>query len=260
MRSAVAPALSRMATTLGWLGLALIVLPPAPVQAQRRLPPAGTHIFRRLLDGMGMEPLPPLRGLDTEPERTILIVHGDPRNALGGKNRLSRFLDDGGAVLFASDQAVTDNTLLDDLCRLTGCVIDGGTYYARTESNGEPSFYKSKECPILKAVAGAEPDLFRVKGGLGARLRVATNLPSYLHHCMDGQMDGIQTLAQLPFDAYPAAADQPHGLHQPARMKTQDRSLLPWIPKRSGLLFAGGARSVKGACWCWRTTACSSMP
>src|SRR4051794_2173999 len=62
----------------------------------------GTHAFRRILHDRGLKPLTSFADLEQAPQRSILIVYGDPRRSLPtrGGHWLQRFVDRGGAVLY----------------------------------------------------------------------------------------------------------------------------------------------------------------
>ena len=136
-------------------------------------------------------------GTLSEPAKTILIVHGDPKGSLKSKH-VTSLVKAGGAVLFASDQEVNDPNLAAALGDLTGYVISGQTVVCEKGMEirlgegirlGEdirkliqsPRYRNENACPFLVSPEGASPALLYLGGLRQEReLRVATNRPSYL--------------------------------------------------------------------------------
>src|ERR1700677_2989522 len=89
------------------LALGLIALLPAGAGGQQRFldpPPLGSHLFQNFLNGFGLQPLASMDELAAkDPSETVLVVFHD-LTCLDG-NQLAKFVDRGGAVLIASDQA-----------------------------------------------------------------------------------------------------------------------------------------------------------
>jgi hypothetical protein len=74
-------------------------------QPKPKYNPRGTDIFRWILGEQGLTPLAKIEEIVPEPQKTILIVLGDPASVEGLP--LKRFIADGGALLFATDRTTT---------------------------------------------------------------------------------------------------------------------------------------------------------
>jgi hypothetical protein len=89
--------------------LSVLALVPAAAVAQPHFldpPPLGTHLFQNFLNGFGLEPLVSVDDLaQKKPAETVLIVFGDLTCLDGMRGGLRKFVDEGGAVLIASDKS-----------------------------------------------------------------------------------------------------------------------------------------------------------
>lgn len=165
----------------------------------------GTHIFRRILFELHLEPLGSFAELGREdPRDTLLVVLGkadlladlkDPEgsivivedNVMGYRPRaelkgLKDYLDRGGAVLLATDQAMPP-PVAKEVENVTGVRLAGQTLAYRRQRGDvtRNSTYRGLDyCPLLQWVPGSVPNLFRDPETGGNDLQVATNVPSYL--------------------------------------------------------------------------------
>src|SRR5262249_8713076 len=108
-------------------GLAVLVafLAAAPAEAGPRPFQTGTHVLRRILFDQGCHPLAEVGDLARDTAQTVLVVIGDPGVALDRWRAgwLLTFVENGGAVLFASDQRVSSEKLDLELRGLAGVKI-----------------------------------------------------------------------------------------------------------------------------------------
>jgi hypothetical protein len=199
-------------------GLALLLgLLPLNARAQEAPEPTlsrneflrGTHVFRRVLADVGMEPLASFDELDKVPEQSILIVLGRTeclRELPGG---LDRFLQRGGALLLASDQRIDDRQISAQLQWIAGVVIAGDLIVCRERL---ATYQQAPHCPFLVPPPRAEPALLRNPRDESTRLRVATNLPSCL--LSDRRLINkrrLTELAYLPSQCYVERGGMPVG-------------------------------------------------
>jgi hypothetical protein len=189
-------------------GLALF-LPPAASGQQRQAHALaeGTHVLRRILFDLKVEPLENFDQLDN-PAQTILIVLGDFSLLGEVPGGLKEFVQRGGAVLLATDQAVTDPQAAKALEEIAGVRVSGRRVVVLND-NPRVRYKELQDCPILRPSSGSLPDLlFRNPRGkaLGS-LSVATNLPSYLLSA-GTRPRGVNDLARFPPDC---ARDTPNG-------------------------------------------------
>ncbi len=180
---------------LAALAVLLTVAPAGQAQRTRKRPfGEGTDYFRHILHTLQMKPLNGGEQLEQDPAHSLLIVLGDPGRLLG--KRLRPFLDNGGALLFASDQAVSDEDLRKEIASLSGWEIVGKLVHIPAV---DPA---TRECPILVPGAGANPDLpdlFHLTREPGEPpLRVMTNRPSYLQRVRNQPGFAFRPLATLP--------------------------------------------------------------
>jgi hypothetical protein len=161
-------------------------LPAAPIS------PLGTEGFRAILSQIGLTPLKNFQEFEAaDPHHTVVIAfrgsdangkpHPDMLDDLPGG--VKRFVDKGGAVLVATDQATNGARW----AKSFDVEVDGSNIYAFGAR-----YYHSANCPYIKEIsAGAIPDLFRQPGSppivwRNGRLErpvlqnVATNKPSFL--------------------------------------------------------------------------------
>src|SRR5436305_7282388 len=90
-----------------WLASLVIffVLPSLASAQSARIPfEQGDHAFRLVLNLFKFEPLSDIDQLDKHADHSILIVFGDTQ-ILDNTDKLKNFLDQGGAVLVATDRA-----------------------------------------------------------------------------------------------------------------------------------------------------------
>src|SRR5262249_32083807 len=117
--------------------LALLVA-PAPAQRVSRSPvpfAEQTHVLRRILFDQNFAPLQSLDGAADRPSHTALIVLGDLRPLVDLPGGLRKFLDDGGAVLAASDSMTQPLEVRQALRGVTGYSLPY-TGQARVEVRG----------------------------------------------------------------------------------------------------------------------------
>lgn len=150
------------------LAAVLLLIVPAILQAQPSAVPFGqsSHAFRYLLK---QQQLQPLNGLEemSDPAHTLLVVFGATGALAEIPGGLPRFLDQGGALLVATDRP-TAGRLEDEF----GVRVSGRQLAVDPEA---PAAYRHLgECPLLQATAVTDPPIFQ---GLRA---VATNRPSML--------------------------------------------------------------------------------
>jgi hypothetical protein len=182
-----------------WLGL---VLPFAAV-AQRPAPrpfDEGTHAFRAVLNQQGVRPVTSIDQVDADPAHSMVIALG---HITGTSNRLGDdvhglrwFLDNGGAVLIATDRPTPDWLFERFGVRVTGTFLrapDGFCYRGMAD------------CPFLEP---PENDITRPRilgqwllgrdtiGALfaGTDHKVATNRPSHLEF----QNSQLPVVANVP--------------------------------------------------------------
>jgi hypothetical protein len=166
-------------------GLALLLgLLPLNARAQEIPEPTlsrneflrGTHVFRRVLADVGMQSLTSFEELAKVPEESLLIVLGHTeclREVPGG---LDRFVQQGGALLLASDQPSAPE-VSPQVQRVAGVQIFGQLIVCRERL---ATYQQVPYCPFLVPAPEAEPSLLRNPRAGTGHLRVATNLPSYL--------------------------------------------------------------------------------
>jgi hypothetical protein len=133
--------------------------PPAP-----RVPPNGSHAFRIILHGSGLKPLKEIADLDEDAAKKLLIVFGDP-GVLEGID-LKGFLDQGGAVLVATDRGESPGA--NRLLRTFGVFPLPGVVRSRTPESG---YQGQPYCPYAVTAEKDHP-LFR-----GVK-QLATNKPT----------------------------------------------------------------------------------
>jgi hypothetical protein len=176
--------------------------------------------FRRLLFEFRFQPLKTFGQLRADPAESILIVLGDPK-CLGDDrfpDELRQFVEQGGAVLIATDNAV-EARARENLVKLAGVYVTGETLVCRSPT--EACLYDHEPyCPLVEPIAdtsdrngsanvlsalaavvgaGGKPSLFRNSHPNEPDLRVATNAPSRLQvQGWFGLPLGIHRLARLP--------------------------------------------------------------
>jgi hypothetical protein len=144
-----------------------------PAAAQWRPPPFGedTHYFRYVLTQFGANPVHNPTKLFDDPEKKVWIVFGDTeilKSALIFGD-LRRFLNNGGAVLIATDRRTSDDFQKELGIRISGQFV-----------STEPQFayrHELLECPLLNELPrkqGRHP----IFAGLPTPPTIATNRPS----------------------------------------------------------------------------------
>jgi hypothetical protein len=181
----------------------LLELAAGPVSAQvpqpsRQAPFAyQSHVFRRILFDLKLQPLKDYDELYKHAADTILIVLGDtkPLRHLLAVRSLSQFVDRGGAVLIATDRRI-DTLAEADVAEALGMVVSGQSF---ASVDGREVYHNAPFCPYLVGDPELVPDLLRGPSlGAGNRLRVATNAPSCLWDVGGGRPQGVHRLAWLP--------------------------------------------------------------
>jgi len=171
----------------------------------------GTHTFRAILTQKKLEPIPSDRQflnevLNGDPGRLLVIVLGENREkqkeSVLDRISLGDFLQNGGAVLVA-----TDRELCDWHQRLAGGISVSGAFVQATQPR---SMYRdSADCPFVVPLASKTIPVFE---GLH---KVATNRPSFL---MLGSARRLRPLARFPDDckleALPADIMRTPGLNR----------------------------------------------
>jgi hypothetical protein len=179
---------------LAWL----LLLAASTTQAQetpkerRKAVLEGTHVFRRILYDHNLTALGSFRELSEDPKSTILIVLGNLDRITEVPEGLKSFVENGGAVLLASDRRPSqeaEKTLLE----VAGVSISGEHLLGLDRAE----YYKEWFCPFIRPLPGRTPALFDSPPGR-VHNRVATNLPSYLIR-QNWSPPGVRNLATLPF-------------------------------------------------------------
>jgi hypothetical protein len=180
----------------GGLAVLLLFTAAAPASAQdaheqRKAFAEGTHVFRRILFNKGFrQGVADFRNLEGDERNCIVIFLGDLSrlNELPGV-RLRKFLNNGGAVLLASDQPANPDISRQLREDVGTCVTE---HYTFDHSQDVANCHANKrERPFVQPVRGANPDLFNTQP------RVATNIPGFLE---DPQATKCVLLAELPGD------------------------------------------------------------
>ena len=210
--------MKRPSSLLAALLLLSLSLPAAPVQAQDGKDdpfPFGSEAFRFILNRAGFKPLSNWTELGEDPERSLLVLLGKPRD---GDNRplleripggLKSFLDKGGAVLLATDHALA----FPPLTELCGYSVSGEKVHGRSPRGGrvvpeEYRYHRLFEFLIVKPESKDGPPLFWTsQPGRGASgIRLVTDLPSYLirHRGVTVVGKNVSVLAVLPENCWAA--------------------------------------------------------
>ncbi len=206
----------------------LLVLPgiaqfrQEPLADPDQLLPYGqrTDAFRRLLFEFHFKPVKSFAELQAESNKSVLIVLGDPSCLTQGyfQRKLRPFIEEGGAVMVATDKA-TEGEAGENLLESAGVIVTGETLVAQPFDPNR--FYlTSTYCPFVRPItasvwlgisvnpldtladiigAGQRPALFRNPHPDQDDLHVATNAPSRLEVPRSRRLPaGIHRLAQLP--------------------------------------------------------------
>jgi hypothetical protein len=194
---------ARRCTALALLAGCLLLVPAVAGAAKPKFSRAyltGTHAFRLLLhrDGTGLKPLESPDAFEIHPPgETLLIVFGSLKvlDHLDGEmpGGLQGFLDNGGAILVASERGNQANTLFKILkVRPVEGVV--------TNLNGALQYQNHRGCPLVNVFPNLKHPLFQ-----GVRQGLATNFPTYL----DSQNPALKPLARFPADSW--WTDNPRG-------------------------------------------------
>jgi hypothetical protein len=158
----------RSASIFLGVALSLAAIGSVAAQATPTLPADGTDAFRYILHDRELTPVASWESLEEAPDKSILIVFGRMRRVLEQVPQgLRKFVEDGGAVLVATDRPSPPR-----LQEAFGVAVTGKRVAVKPDS---PAAYRElKECPFLKSGPAKEPALLR---GLD---KVATNVASFL--------------------------------------------------------------------------------
>jgi hypothetical protein len=176
----------------------------------------GTHIFRSLLHSRNLTPLDAWQRIENDPAKTILILMGKPQWPVPGG--LRHFIEQGGAVLLATDHPLNDqargiNRQLIELCGFGMLNNHVGAWepdHARdwrfvipVDRQVNPRFfYRGRQanlrgCIIVEAQRNARPALFW--DVLHDRqLDVVANHSNCLLPTQGGLPPGVQIQARFP--------------------------------------------------------------
>jgi hypothetical protein len=178
-----------------------------------------TDAFRRLLYEFRFTPIRSADDLLAEPNKSILIVFGDTECLSNGHlpEGLLPFVQRGGAVLIATDRAIQNRRVRENVAKLAGVRVTGEKLWL---PDGADRYENQPYCPFVQPITastplgdssnllgalaavvgtGSRPDLFRNPQPNQDPLRVATNAPSQLQPVSWwGLPAGIHRLAQLP--------------------------------------------------------------
>jgi hypothetical protein len=178
-----------------------------------------TDAFRRLLFELHFQPIKDFARLHANPRESILIVLGDTSCLANGyfPEGLLPFVQQGGAVLVATDMEVRNPEASGNLIKLAGVTVTGQTFQCLSPDHCYGQF---PFCPIVEPIAdtnplsrptnvlgalasviggGGRPALFRNPRPDQPDLQVATNAPSRLEvRGWFGLPGGVHRLAQLP--------------------------------------------------------------
>jgi hypothetical protein len=180
------------------LCLPLLFAPPALAQRNPpRISAEGTEGFRAVLATYKLTPATNLAEFSKlDPKQTLLISFRSSDNEgvtdfleslkLHVGYSVREFIDDGGAILFASDRKLEGGWAADFDVHIAANMVF---------AQGLGGYRQEYKCPFVVRAPNADPNLFRTRGGLSAELRVATNKPSYLE-----SSSSLPTLARFQHD------------------------------------------------------------
>ena len=174
--------MTRRTITLGLfaacLATAVGAQEPESKEERRRALLEGTHVFRRILHDHDFTALETFDALADRPARTLLVALGDLSVLDQVPGGLQGFVRRGGAVLAASDRAVSSARARDQLLAISGVSINQETLIAPDQSD---SYQGLRYCPRIHGFEPRDPNLFRHSdSNIAAPLAVYTNVPSSL--------------------------------------------------------------------------------
>jgi hypothetical protein len=143
----------------------------------------GTHAFRFILNNLELKPVSDINQLQEEAGKSILIVFGETQvldNIPGG---LQTFLENGGALLVATDRDVGRKWQRDFQTQFT---------HEFVHISKELGYKNNPQCPIVKPLNVQEPPIFENLN------QVATNRPVYFNN----HSKELKTIAVFPEEAW----------------------------------------------------------
>jgi hypothetical protein len=159
---------------LGRGALSVLVLAaltcPAPAQQVSLRFAQGTHLFRRILHDLNLVPLRDFKQLDKEPADKLLIVLGETES-LNSRLELSEFVEQGGAVLLATDRACRKSL------RPFGVEVVGNP--VKVSQKSAYAYKQSEDCIYVQR-GDEDSSLFENLTVEKRVSKVATNRPGYL--------------------------------------------------------------------------------
>jgi hypothetical protein len=168
-----------MRTPILAAAFAMLAAGPAVAQPTPAHFGEGTHAFRAVLKSLRLEPLPEGNDLLDQPLTKILIAFGRTEvidQLVEG--RLKRFIENGGAVLIATDRPTSDALFKEIGIRISG---DGITTIPRAGT----AYRNMPECPLVweygRPAGNGQPPSGFLFQGMGNEPRVASNLPSAIN-------------------------------------------------------------------------------
>jgi hypothetical protein len=159
---------SRMIALAGCLIAGALLTPPLrgePLLVDEVPVTETTVCFCDIFKALRLTPLQSMKQLGLAPERTLLVVCGDTSVLKQVPGTLSGFLEQGGAVLVATDQNSSGHT--DEL----GVAVRG----TAVRAEGTDCYRDQAFCPLVTEFEDGHP-IFKIKK-IG---RIASNRPSYL--------------------------------------------------------------------------------
>jgi hypothetical protein len=185
--------LTSLATALALL----VLLPAAQAQDAKRAFAEGSHVFRRILFEAECTPLKDFNDLGDDPAHTLLIVLGDTHCLTQLTMSLPRFVQQGGALLLASDQPVQDVEVRRQLLTVAGVEILGQPRQVGVV-NKDTCYHGLDFCPYAQPVRRTNPGLFF--DAHGQPFHVATNVPAVLDDPIQNSppLGHVKRLAMLP--------------------------------------------------------------
>ena len=172
---------------------ALLILPASAQEKESRtIFFDGMDVFCHLMHREGVTPITSIDAAVSDPKQSVIIVFGDPRGLAGVK--LKRFLDAGGNVLIATDDAL----------RLPEFLVEIDD--TRVIQEVKNTYRQSPQCPwlncalpnVLDNEARDHPLFHFLHKG------IATNCPSSIAFLRDGSP--LRALLAFPFDVHDGRA------------------------------------------------------